>query len=289
MRYKKITKRKQRVIKPLWSLAILFLGLALSGWLSPVAADVTLCGGPISPGPDGIYRLRGHLKCSIDPILYIDENDAEFDLRGFTATGNNSNTGILIDADNVMIDGGNFRECETALRVDSHNGCEIKSFKAIDSSGKAIRIRGDGNTIAKSLCQNAGNDCFELRGNGPVGNSAEWCTAIKSGTPEEQAQGIQFRGPGYAFRCSAIGSSAEGFQIQEKVSNVTIEQCLAVNNARGGIVIEEGATENSIERNIAYANGDGIEFFDLSDGNENCDDNIWYRNKFRASYPPCIH
>lgn len=287
MRYQDVTKRKQRAIRPLWGLAILLLGLALSGWLSPVRAEVTLCGEILS-GVDGVYRLRGHLTCSTDPILYIDEDDAEFDLRGFTATGNTENTGILIEADNVLIVGGNFRKCETALNVNFSNGCEIMNFKAIDSGDKAIRIRGDGNTIVKSLCINAGNDCFELRGDGPEGNTAEWCTAIKSGTPEEEAQGIQFRGPGHAYKCSAIGSSAEGFQIQEGVSNVTIEGCLAINNALGGISIEAGATDNSIKRNIAFANGDGISYFDLFDGNENCEDNTWKKNKFKTSNPQCI-
>ncbi len=87
MRYQDITKTKQRIIRLLWTLSILILGLALSGWLSPVGAEVTLCGDPLSQDPDGIYRLRGHLTCSNNPILYIDEAEAEFDLRGFTATG----------------------------------------------------------------------------------------------------------------------------------------------------------------------------------------------------------
>ncbi len=332
MRYQDITNRKQRVTRLLWSLTILILGLALSGWLSPVGAQVTLCEEDLFPDPDGIYRLRGHLTCSTDEILYIDEADAEFDLRGFAATGNTDNTGILIEADNVIIVGGKFRKCKTALRVKGFNGCEIENFKAIDSSGKAIRIEGDRNTIVKSLCLKAGkacfevegennylkrlkaidssdkaikvegdnntlshcmslragNDGFELRGDGPEGNTVEWCTAIGSGTPEESAQGIQFRGPGYAYKCSAFGSSAEGFQIQEHVSDVTIKRCLAINNAQGGIEIKAGATGNTIKRNIAFANGDGIEFFDLIDENENCDLNTWKRNKFRSSNILCI-
>ena len=316
MRYQNITKRKQRATRSLWGLAILLLGLALSGWFSPVAAKVTLCGEALSPNPDGIYRLRKHLTCSTEPILYIDEADAEFDLRGFTATGDNSNTGILIEADNVMIVGGTFRKCETALEINRHNDCEIKNFKAFDSSDKAIKIRGNGNTIVKSFCQNAGNDCFELRGGDVEENSAEWCTAIKSGTQQE-GQGFSLRGPAYVYKCSAIGSSAEGFQIQEGVSDVTIEQCHAVNNAlsgiaikasggdfatdntiercfvinndQGGIVIDDGATDNSIKRNIVFTNGDGVTYFDLSDGNEDCDLNDWNMNKFKTSNQSCIH
>jgi hypothetical protein len=287
MKYQDITTNKERATRLLWGLAILILGLALNGWFSPAGAEVTLCGEPISP-VNGVYTLRGHLSCSEDPILYIDEDDAEFDLRGFTATGNMENTGILIEADGVKILGGNFRKCETALNINKSDRCEINSFKAFDSSDKAIRIRGDGNSIVKSLCQNAGNDCFELRGDGPVGNFAESCEAIKAGTPEEQAQGIQFRGPGYAYRCSAIGSSDEGFQIQEGVGNVTIDHCLAINNVLGGIVIEAGASENAIKHNIAFANGDGVMYFDLADGNDECGDNIWMGNKFKSSNQPCI-
>ncbi len=138
----------------------------------------------------------------------------------------------------MIIVGGKFKKCETALRVEA-NGCEIEHFKAIDSSGKAIRIRGDGNSIVKSLCLKAGDDCFELRGDGPEGNTAEWCTAIKHGTGGS-GQGIQFRGPGYAYKCSVFGGGGEGFQIQEDVSDVTIKRCLAINNAKGGIEIKDG-------------------------------------------------
>ena len=315
MRCKKINNRKQRGIKPLWSFAILVLGLALSGLLSPLEAQVTVCGETLS-SPDGTYRLKGKLKCLDDPILYIDEDDAEFDLRGFTATGNNLNTGILIEANNVMIVGGTFRNCYTALEINKKNYCEIKNFKAFDSQDKAIKIRGDGNSIVKSFCENAGNDCFELRGGDEEENSAEWCTAIKSGTLQG-GQGFSLRGPTYVYKCTAIGSSAEGFQIQEGVSDVEIEQCHAVNNAlsgiaikaengdfatdntverclvinndQGGIVIDDGAINNSIERNTAHANGDGITYFDLSDGNGNCDDNIWNGNKFKTRDQSCIH
>jgi hypothetical protein len=64
----------------------------------------------------------------------------------------------------------------------------------------------------KSLCLKTGNDCFELRGENDLANTAEWCTAIKSGT-EGTGQGIQFRKPGYVYKCSVFGGG-EGFQIQ---------------------------------------------------------------------------
>jgi parallel beta-helix repeat protein len=300
MRYQEIIKKKKRALRLLWSLTILILCLALSGWVSPIGAEVTLCGEPLLPDDsDGIYRLRGHLTCSTneaDEILYIDGDYAEFDLRGFKATGDGKITGILIEANNVMIRGGHFRKCETALYVKKTYDCEIDHFTATDSSDKAIRIRGDGNSIVKSLCLRAGNDCFELRGdkrkdeNLAVGNFAERCTAINSGRGEGGGQGIQFRGPGpgSAYKCSVFGGGGEGFQIQERVTDVTIERCLAINNAQGGIEIKAGATGNVIKHNIAFANGDGIDFFDLIDENGNCKDNTWERNKFRSSHPLCI-
>jgi parallel beta-helix repeat protein len=130
----------------------------------------------------------------------------------------------------------------------------------------------------------AGKDGFELKG---IDNTVEWCTAIKSGT-KESGKGIQFRGPGYAYKCSVFGSSGEGFQIQEGVSGVTIERCLVINNAQDGIEIEKDATGNSIMRNIVFSNGDGIAFFDLFDGNVDCDSNEWKKNKFRSSNSDCI-
>lgn len=290
MKHQDIIRKKRCTRRFLWILSTLFLSLILSGWSSLVCAEVTLCGEPLSPDSDGIYRLRGHLECSEDPILYIGEDGAEFDLRGFTATGDTTNGGIEVRANNVTIEGGIFRKCSTALYVNQVNNCEIEHFIAIDSSEKAIRFRGDGNIIRKSLCRKAGNDCFELRGDGPEGNTAEYCTAISSGTADELAQGFQFRGPGEAYKCFAIGSTAEGFQIQEGVSNVTIEGCLALHNAQGGIVIEAGATDNTVKHNFASKNGDGIDYFDLSDGNEECDSNTWDRNRFRSRNPAdCIH
>jgi hypothetical protein len=131
----------------------------------------------------------------------------------------------------------------------------------------------------------AGDDAFELRGDG---NTFEWCTAIKSGTPEEPARGFRFRGPGSAYKCSAFGNSAEGFQIQGGVTGVIIRHCLVVNNDQDGIEIEADATGNVIERNIVFANGDGINIFDLTDGNNNCEVNEWKRNKFRTSNIECI-
>lgn len=303
--------------KIIWILSIFLFGLALSGWLSPVMAGVkvTLCGVDQEPNRNGVYRLRGHFECSNDPILHIevaddaqtvDSNKIKVDLRGFVATGNSENTGIKIDVNNVVIKGGIFRNCKTALEANRKDGCEIHNFKAIDSSDKAIKIRGNGNTISKSFCRNAGNDCFELRGGEDLENRAEWCTAIKSGTLEE-GQGFSLRGPTYVYKCSAIESSAEGFQIQEGVSYVTIEHCHAVKNAlsgiaikaeeggdvatdniiekcfvvnndQGGIVIDAGATNNLLERNVAFANGDGEITFDLYDGNDQCDLNIWENN-----------
>ena len=332
MRYREIIKTKQRAIRLLWTLSILILGLVLSGWLSPIRAEVKLCGKDISR-EDGIYRLRGQLTClttdpDTDPILDIkgaNAADSNFDLRGLIATGDGKNTGIRIrdGADNVTIVGGTFKNCETALRVQA-NGCEIKHFKAINSSDKAIRIQGEGNSIVKSICINAGNDCFELRGDGPNGNTAERCTAIKSASAGEGGQGIQFRGPGYAYKCSVFDGGGEGFQIQEGVSDVTIERCVAINNAKGGIEIKgdvfdddgnletPGATANTLSHNLVIKNdGVGIkvekgaggledaknEIFynfvlgngtlDLNDDNGNCDSNWWYKNFAKKGKPKC--
>jgi len=343
MRYQDIAKKKQRVKRLFWILLILLLGLVSSGWLYPLGAEVLLCGDPLFPDPDGIYRLRGHLTClptdpDTDPILDIkgdDVADSKFDLRGLIATGDGDNTGIRIrdGADNVTIVGGIFKKCKTALRVEADD-CDIENFKAIDSSGRAFRIKGDYNDIVKSLCLKAGEACFEvegeyndlirlkaidssenaiiekkgsdnnflsrcmslragsdafeLRANGLPGTTTEYLTAIKSGTPEKPARGIRFRGPGYAYKCSAFGNSAEGFQIQDNVSDVTIERCITINNAQDGIEIEEAAIGNYIKRNIVFANGDGIDFFDLTDGNYDCDNNEWKRNKFKTSNIECI-
>lgn len=163
----------------------------------------------------------------------------------------------------------------------------LKRLKAINSSEESIKVRGDNNTLSHCMSLRSGMDGFELRGDGPKGNTAEWCTAIKSGI-KESGKGIQFRGPGYAYKCSVFGSSGEGFQIQEDVRGVTIERCLAINNAEDGIEIEVGATDNSIMRNIVFSNGDGDTSFDLFDGNDACDNNKWKRNKFRTRNLDCI-
>mgnify|MGYP001814033081 CR=1 FL=1 len=58
MRYQDIAKKKQRVKRLFWTLLILLLGLVSSGWLSPLGAEVKLCGKPLEPVRDGFYRLR---------------------------------------------------------------------------------------------------------------------------------------------------------------------------------------------------------------------------------------
>jgi parallel beta-helix repeat protein len=271
------------------SLWIFMLYICMCALSSPVQAEVTLCGEPLYPNDHGIYRLNGVVECSDLNILVINENGAQVDLRGFKLIGNDNTAqvGILIPrgTENVSIVGGLVTRCGTALYVDRANNCEIQFFKAIKNTDKAIRIRGDNNWIVKSLCQDAGNDCFELRGNH---NIAEECTAINSGTPTEAAQGFDFRGSGSANKCSAIGSSADGFQIQAGVSDVTIERCVAVNNAGNGIWIEATNTDNIIKANIAFSNGDGVAKFDLSDGNLDCESNTWKENKFKTSNIPCI-
>lgn len=140
------------MIRLLWTLSILLLGFALSGMLYPARAEVLLCGAPLSPDPDGIYRLRGHLACSGPTILDIENAvaaDTEFDLRGFIATGNTTNDGVRIrnGANNVIIVGGIFKECRRALRVNAYY-CMIEKFIAINSSESAFRIEGGtGNTL----------------------------------------------------------------------------------------------------------------------------------------------
>ena len=54
MIYQEIINKKQRRARRFWSAIISLLALTLSGWLSPVGAQVWLCGEEISPGPHGI-------------------------------------------------------------------------------------------------------------------------------------------------------------------------------------------------------------------------------------------
>jgi parallel beta-helix repeat protein len=306
-----IKKKSQGPMKLLWGLSTFILGLALSGWLTPVNAEVQLCGQSIKEFKqkgvhvkiknDTSYRIIGHLKCAEDykgPILSIDEKYSTFNLRGLTAVGNYSNTGIEITysntgieitADNVTIFGGNFMKCETALYVDQRDGCYIEHFKAMDSGDKAIRIRGTNNSLYKVLCVKAGNDCFEIRGGTKdAPNDLEACKSMKCGTGEENATGIQFRGTGSAYRCVVVGSSGDGFKVDGDVLGVTIQECVSINNTLSGIYLENGATGNTIESNIAYSNGDGESTFDLQDDNPDCDKNIWENNVFGSSNTSCI-
>jgi|OpeIllAssembly_1097287.scaffolds.fasta_scaffold197748_1 parallel beta-helix repeat protein len=238
----------------------------------PVEAKVLLCGTqivePISGDPK-IYQLIGDVECKNYDILSIDENEdgAYFDLREFKAKGDGAHKGIVIKSSNVKIDGGVITGCTTALSVDRKNDCEIKSFKAIKSTGKAFTIRGNNNTIIGSLCIEAADDCFELRENNAGDrNTILRSTSINAGTGPGGGQGIQFRGSGNAIGCSVIGGSREGFQIQASFEGVTIKNCIAMNNARQGIWIEgcsggtAGAVKNYIISNWVLENkGPGIQ------------------------------
>ncbi len=303
MIYQELINIKQQRVKLFSSLILSLLTLTLSGWLSPVGAQVWLCGEKISPGHHGIYRLRGDLECRGTTILHIEEDRSKFDLRDFTAIGDGDHDGILIEADGVKIVGGTFRNCNTALYVKKHDRCKILKFNAINSNDIGIRLRGQGNSIVKSLCINAGKECFRLRvaivpepediSEVPEhikGNTAKWCTAINGD------RGFRFRGPGHGYKLSAFNSVGEGIQINEEeiikdvyyVSGVTIIRSIIVNSFKHGIEIEDG-TDNLIIHNIVFENGDGSETWDLTDRNEKCDGNVWKNNKFETRNLDCIN
>ena len=83
---------------------------------------------------------------------------------------------------------------------------------------------------------------------------------------------------------SALGNSGDGFNIGGTAHKVFMN--IAEENRQSGINLI--GIDTVIFRNTALDNGDGVNYFDLADANQDCDNNIWKRNTFVTRNQDCI-
>lgn len=80
-------------------------------------------------------------------------------------------------------------------------------------------------------------------------------------------------------------NAGDGFSVSFAKTNRLLGN-VASNNKKFGITVL--GMDNLIARNKAFGNGDGVQYFDLNDGNFNCDNNKWIKNKFETRNVDCI-
>lgn len=102
------------------------------------------------------------------------------------------------------------------------------------------------------------------------------------------------------FRSAA--RRGDGIIVFNQADRTIIEDNTTAYNADNGIRIRgplgatPGSTNNTIQRNTSYgnqarptipSNAFGTAAFDLNDQNPNCDNNLWFGNRYRIASPPC--
>ena len=182
---------------------------------------------------------------------------------------NNVSTGNVIDS-NVVV--GN-----SAPRTPT------SSPSSTDNDGIRVEPNTTGNTITRNYVADSGLDgisLFRASGNNIVrGNSV-----VHNGF----------------FRTTA--RRGDGIIVFNLADNNIIEMNVVRNNADNGIRIRPalgttpGSSNNQVRNNYAVNNAAlptipstpfGSQAFDLNDQNPNCDNNVWFGNRYRTASPPC--
>lgn len=131
-----------------------------------------------------------------------------------------------------------------------------------------------------------------------VGNGLDGISLFAD-TADNIVRNNQVEGNGF-YRTTARRGS--GIIVFTRSTRNVIENNLVTNNADSGIDIRPplftfpGATNNRIVNNTAVGNS-ALPFipspvfgqsFDLKDGNPNCDENVWFANRYRTFNQPCV-
>ena len=155
----------------------------------------------------------------------------------------------------------------------------------IGTDNDGIRMENDGafNTLSNNTVVNNGLDGI----------------ALFADTFDNRVTGNKVSRNGF-YRTTARRGS--GIIVFTRAARNLVENNQVTNNADSGIDIRPpvaafpGATNNRILNNLAVGNS-ALPFipsavfgpsFDLKDGNPNCDNNIWFANRYRTFNQPCV-
>jgi len=260
---------KQRARRSAMQTLTLMLGLAmtLSAAHQAWAANITSC--PTTISQPGHYHLRTDLTCpaSIASAILIEADDVQLHLNGHTIAANSvglvSWVGILVNgASRVSVMGGtvtNFvfnvvlynASASDVVNVDASNSMVPKTF------GNAITVQDSTNNRIINCTANGANFGILLLGD------SDHNTLIAN---------------------TAHHNTVGGIAIQGYSDNNTVRANDAEHNPVGISVADEN-TGNLMQANRAWHNTS----VDMSDGNVNCDSNVWESNQFGTANQACIH
>jgi parallel beta-helix repeat protein len=134
--------------------------------------------------------------------------------------------------------------------------------KAIDNAGEGFRSQDDNNRFVRNTANRNGDDGFRIRAaeNLVIGNTAKGNGLVPCDQEDANA-GIAITNNGSMNRI---------------IGNKLSHNCVGI-----GIEAAEGDTAlaNRVVGNLSRRNA----LVDMADGNEDCDDDIWFRNIFRTS------
>ena len=263
-----------------------------------------------------------HVGCSVGDGI------TTFNSHGNTIAGNRvSNNGpfsgisLVQDSDgNVVRDNTVFNNNVSNVRPDGSTGpCGWPMTRARQDIG--IRVEGpgaEGNvvqanqvtnnqlggiTIHGHLCNPTDESGNPLPPQPNTGNTIEANNVVANGFADttESGDGIAVlqQGP-EGVVCVAFGNSIIANTSNDNArdgvflggrgshSNV-IESNVVTRNGRDGIHVNSGAVRNTLTANKGSGNGVlSLAGFDGSDGNVNCDNNVWSANVFVTYNQPCV-
>lgn len=210
-------------------------------------------------------------------------------IQGSQAVNNGPYSGIglysRIDGDHPRQTGGVARDNVIDGNNISDNIISRNRVNPSNTDNDGIRMENDGafNTLSNNIVVNNGLDGISLFAD----------------TADNIVRGNSVRRNGF-YRTTARRGS--GIIVFTRSTRNLVENNVSIGNADSGIDIRPplgtfpGATNNRILNNIAYGNSalpfipnaNFGESFDLKDGNPNCDNNVWFGNRYRTFNQPCV-
>ena len=177
------------------------------------------------------------------------------DIRN-TISSDNSDTGVLLDAD------ATFNKLDHLQIENGLVGIDILSG-------------ADNNVVTSSFLRDHVIGIWIVGSNNTIDQSTK---VTQSGTGIDVVAST-----GNTIRATSSSENDSGIVLETGATNTSIQASDASNNRLIGIWLLSGATSNRIMSNKALGNGS-----DLEDDNPDCDANTWKSNQFSSANQPCI-
>lgn len=274
------------------------LATALAGAGSARAAvPITACGYTIST--PGNYTLAADLSQCVVNAITITVSNVNLKLDGHIIAGTGTGTdGIVVQGagrlSNIQIQGPGLvkdvRNGIALVNVDSSQvqgvASEYNAYGLVTDTCTNLKI--EENILALSIfsglsMQGGGDTNDEIQSNNIIGNDTSvgsFVASVNIGGTGLKVHHNNISGGGY------VGISIGGTSTNNRIFNNTVAA-----NASVGIFM--GGFGNSISNNIVEGNGQSSSpyaapYYDLYDGNSNCDSNKWHNNIFFTANQACI-